>query len=189
MPTSARLASEPDSSPNEGRNFSNKALAMTRGPEPLPAGALRRVPATLVDMVVFCGLSTLLALPLLYSIELPQRTGFDELVALFSEPSWSNHAAGLLGTWVALWWSYFLVGWGWLGATPGKYLLGLRIVDYRQRCPIGIIRALLRLFAYMVSSITLGCGHLLVLVRSDRRALHDILAGTHVVRPGSAGSS
>jgi hypothetical protein len=33
-----------------------------------------------------------------------------------------------------------------------------------------------------VSSVTFEWGHLLILIRHDRRALHDILAGTRVVR-------
>jgi uncharacterized RDD family membrane protein YckC len=60
--------------------------------------------------------------------------------------------------------------------------MGLRIMDYRQHCPIGPARALLRLAAYCVSSVTLEWGHFLILIRTDRRALHDILAGTRVVR-------
>jgi len=55
-------------------------------------------------------------------------------------------------------------------------------MDYRQHCPIGPVRALLRLAAYCVSAVTLEWGHLLIVLRTDRRALHDILAGTRVVR-------
>ena len=59
---------------------------------------------------------------------------------------------------------------------------------------IGLVRATLRLAAYSVSSLTLCWGHLLPLFRTDRRALHDILAGTRVVRgpverTGTSGSA
>jgi uncharacterized RDD family membrane protein YckC len=40
----------------------------------------------------------------------------------------------------------------------------------------------LRLAAYCVSSVTFEWGHLLMLIRYDKRTLHDILAGTRVVR-------
>jgi uncharacterized RDD family membrane protein YckC len=40
----------------------------------------------------------------------------------------------------------------------------------------------MRLFAYSVSSLTFGIGHLILLFRRDRCALHDLLAGTRVVR-------
>ena len=99
-----------------------------------------------------------------------------------SDSVWLGHASSILGLWIALWWCYFVVGWGLLGATPGKWAFGLRIMDYHQRCPIGPARALLRLAAYMVSSVTFEWGHLLMLIRSDRRTLHDVLAGTRVVR-------
>ncbi len=108
--------------------------------------------------------------------------GFDDIARATSDQAWLGHASSILGLCIALWWCYFIVGWGLLGATPGKWAMGLRIVDYRQRCPIGPSRAVLRLAAYCVSSITFEWGHLMILVRNDRRALHDILAGTRVVR-------
>ena len=82
----------------------------------------------------------------------------------------------ILGLWIALWWCYFAVGWGLVGATIGKRIFGLRIVDHQGRSPIGLSRAFLRLAAYSVSSVTLGMGHLLVVLRPDRRALESFLA-------------
>jgi uncharacterized RDD family membrane protein YckC len=41
---------------------------------------------------------------------------------------------------------------------------------------------MLRLAAYCVSSMTFEWGHLLMLIRYDNRTLHDVLAGTRVVR-------
>ena len=104
------------------------------------------------------------------------------LAEVFSTHGWITHAAGILGLWIAFWWCYFAVGWGLLGATIGKWVFSLRIVDHRGRSPIGLSRAFLRLAAYSVSSVTLGMGHLLIALRPDRRALHDVLAGTWVVR-------
>ena len=155
-------------------------IAETR---PNSAGAIRRLLATLLDMVVFCGLSAVLALPLTEPLELGDPQAFlDTVASTVSDPSWLSHASGTLGMWMALWWIYFAVGWGLLGATPGKWMLGLRLIDHRSRCPIGVSRALLRMVAYVVSSSTFGLGHALIMLRDDRRALHDILAGTRVVR-------
>ena len=146
------------------------------------AGLLRRFPATIIDMVVFCGVCFLLAYPACRDIDW-QMAIADPSVLLGSlmDPGWIAHAAGILGLWIALWWCYFAVGWGLLGATIGKWIFGLRIVDHRGRSPIGLSRAFLRLAAYSVSSVTLGMGHLLIALRPDRRALHDVLAGTWVV--------
>ncbi len=134
-------------------------------------------------MVLYCGICALLAVPVARRFDSRALFGgIDELARAASDPTWLGHASGIIGLWIALWWCYFVVGWGLLGATPGKWVLGLRIIDYRQRCPIGAARAVLRLAAFVVSSVTFEWGHLLMLIRSDRRALHDILAGTRVVR-------
>ena len=147
-----------------------------------PAGLMRRFPATIIDMIVYCGVCALLAYPACRDID--WRIAMAD-PALFldslTDPGWLAHAAGILGLWIAIWWCYFAVGWGLLGATIGKWLFGLRIVDHRGRAPIGLSRAFLRLAAYSVSSVTLGMGHLLIILRPDRRALHDVLAGTWVV--------
>ena len=147
-----------------------------------PSGILRRTGATIVDMVIYCGMCTLLAYPVSRTLDWP--TAVEDPSALFralSEPAFVAHAAGILGLWIALWWCYFAVGWGLVGATPGKLCFGLRIVDHRGRRPIGLSRAFLRLAAYSVSSVTFGLGHTLIVLRPDHRALHDLLAGTWVV--------
>ena len=48
--------------------------------------------------------------------------------------------------------------------------------------PIGYPRALLRLAAVTVTCATLGAGFLVPLFRRDRKTLHDLLAGTLVIR-------
>jgi uncharacterized RDD family membrane protein YckC len=149
----------------------------------VPAGAGRRGLATLIDMALYCGLCALLAIPVSRQFDWGAvQGGIDDLARAISDHIWLAHASGILGLWIALWWCYFVVGWGILGATPGKWVMGLRIMDYHQHCPIGPVRALLRLAAYCVSAVTLEWGHLLIVLRTDRRALHDILAGTRVVR-------
>ncbi len=155
---------------------------------PRCAGPIRRVLATLVDMVCFGVATMILAVPLWLSLSprLPPHPSYDQVVTAITDPEWLQHGAGILGIWIAAWYAYFVVGWGLFGATPGKALLGLRVVDHRRRFPVGAGRALLRLAAYSVSAVTLGLGHLLVLLRRDRRALHDILAGTRVVRRSEA---
>lgn len=135
-------------------------------------------------MAVFVGLSLGLTWPVYRAT--PEvdsmKSALDTISSLAGDPSWVSHASGIVGLWAALWWCYFLVGWGLAGCTPGKWLLGLRVADYEGRCPIGGARASLRLVAYMASSVTLVLGHLMIVFRKDRRALHDLLAGTRVVR-------
>jgi uncharacterized RDD family membrane protein YckC len=148
-----------------------------------PGGAIRRLLATLADMLLLCSLGVAVALPVARTVDWAALPGnLEDVSRLLGDPTWIARVSGVLGMWIALWWCYFVVGWGLLGATPGKWLLGLRVIDHRGRFPIGVSRAVMRLFAYSVSSLTLGIGHLILLFRRDRCALHDLLAGTRIVR-------
>lgn len=67
------------------------------------------------------------------------------------------------------------------GQTIGKLLVGARVVLVDgERVPIGA--ALLRFFGSFVSFATLGFGYLMAGLRHDKRALHDLIAGTRVER-------
>jgi len=149
----------------------------------LPAGPLVRLGATLMDMVVFSVLSAILASPLLLHLPIPARQAItlEGLTALAGDSLWIRAALACLILWIAAWWAYFVVGWGMLGATPGQWLFGLRVVDHHGHFPIGPARAALRLVAYSIGSLPMCSGHLLVLLRGDCRALHDVLAGTRVI--------
>ena len=76
----------------------------------------------------------------------------------------------------------FVVGWARYGATPGKLLLELRVVDARTGERPGWIRALIRCVGYAVSALPLGLGFLWAAFDRQGQALHDKLAGTRVVR-------
>jgi uncharacterized RDD family membrane protein YckC len=79
-----------------------------------------------------------------------------------------------------------LVGWGRYGTTPGKYVLRLAVctLDGRPGEGIGPTKALIRWLGYLVSSVVLGLGFLLVAFHPEKRGLHDLIAGTRVVRRG-----
>ena len=74
---------------------------------------------------------------------------------------------------------------GLTGLTLGKWAAGLRIQRADAGNP-GIGRALLRHFVgYPLSLVTFGIGFLLAAVTVHGRGLHDMIAGTVVVREGS----
>ena len=74
---------------------------------------------------------------------------------------------------------------GLTGLTLGKWATGLRIQRVDSGNP-GIGRALLRHFVgYPLSLITLGIGFLMAGFTVHGRGLHDMIAGTVVVREGS----
>jgi uncharacterized RDD family membrane protein YckC len=67
------------------------------------------------------------------------------------------------------------------GATVGKMALGLRVVDVQgQR--ISFMRATGRFFAKFISGLILMIGYLMVAFTDRKRGLHDIMAGTLVVK-------
>lgn len=68
---------------------------------------------------------------------------------------------------------------GRFGATPGKRLLGLRIVTFEGRSP-GYAGAFRRYCAELLSILTFGLGYLMVLT-PQHRALHDLVSGTQVI--------
>jgi uncharacterized RDD family membrane protein YckC len=67
------------------------------------------------------------------------------------------------------------------GATVGKMVCGLRVVD-EQGNRISFGRATGRFFAKFISSLILMIGYLMVAFTDRKRGLHDIIAGTLVVK-------
>jgi len=74
---------------------------------------------------------------------------------------------------------------GLTGITLGKWATGLRI-ERNDGAPVGIGRAALRHFVgYPLSFALLGLGFFIAAVSVHGRGLHDMIAGTIVVREGS----
>jgi uncharacterized RDD family membrane protein YckC len=74
---------------------------------------------------------------------------------------------------------------GLTGITIGKWATGLRIVR-KNGTELGIGRAFLRHFVgYPLSALTLGLGFVIAALNARGRGLHDLIAGTIVVREGS----
>ena len=68
--------------------------------------------------------------------------------------------------------------WMW-GQTLGKMALQIRVVSM-DGGPLSFGQAVGRYFATFLSALILGIGFVMAGVRSDKRALHDLLAGTRV---------
>ena len=69
----------------------------------------------------------------------------------------------------------------WAGATPGKRLLGIHVVDAKSHGEINNKQAIIRYISYIISTIPLAMGFVMVAFHKERRALHDILADTVVI--------
>jgi uncharacterized RDD family membrane protein YckC len=74
---------------------------------------------------------------------------------------------------------YHIVFWWLRGQTPGKWLLGLRVVALGGG-KVGLGRAIIRFVGYLLSALPFYLGFLWIL-GPERRGFHDRLAGTEVV--------
>jgi len=134
----------------------------------IPAGVQRRFVALVVDLfvvVILWTIGTQLA------VELARRAPRVDLVAQALGRAWQLVVPA----------AYFVLCHGTAGQTLGKRLLGARVVD-ESGAPLGYLRALGRCLATIVAVMPLGLGLVMAGFRQDRRGLHDLLAGTRVVR-------
>lgn len=69
----------------------------------------------------------------------------------------------------------------WRGATPGKRLVHIKIVDAKTLEDIDNKQAITRSLGYIISTLLFLVGFLMVAFRSDKRGLHDLLAQTVVI--------
>jgi len=77
---------------------------------------------------------------------------------------------------------YCWVRWG---ATPGKFLLGLRVVDARTGQAPDLPHALRRALGYFLAGAPMYLGFLWTLFDPEQRGWHDHIGGTRVIRePG-----
>lgn len=128
------------------------------------AGFWRRFAAALVDGVVMLGVAVVLHVAGL----MPFGTPAADLAAslLSTVPSWLYYAGLHASPWQA---------------TLGKRALGIKVTD-RDGARIGFQRATARYLASVLSALSLFAGYLAAAVTVDRRALHDVIAGTRVLR-------
>jgi uncharacterized RDD family membrane protein YckC len=75
---------------------------------------------------------------------------------------------------------YYAYFWTASGKTPGMTLLGVQVIG-QDGSRVGTQRGLVRTLAFPFSILLLGLGFLGILFDRDRRALHDVIAGTAVV--------
>lgn len=139
-------------------------------PELLPKGGFwQRVAAALVDsaavtVVQFAGV-------FLLGFILQATAGGVDAVELM---------AGLLSTALAI--AYYVFFTGYCGQTPGKMLLGLKVIRTDGR-DIGYGRAFAReVPAKFLSGILLGIGYLMVAFDRRKQGLHDKIADTYVIK-------
>lgn len=75
-----------------------------------------------------------------------------------------------------------LLFWSWKSATPGKMLLGMKIVDAESLQKVSNGRLVLRYLGYYVSTLALMLGFLWIAWDKRKQGWHDKIAKTVVVR-------
>jgi uncharacterized RDD family membrane protein YckC/Tfp pilus assembly protein PilE len=169
------------------------------GPAPLPtqlappqdAGFWLRFVARLIDQTII-GLASLPVLAIAVgttfgAIQRGARSGAPEpwLLVPWLIVSWALLALALV---VGQWLYYALQERSRHQATPGKRLLGLAVTDEALR-PITFGRATGRHFGKLLSGLIFDVGFLMAAFTARKQALHDLLAGTRVVRARPAGGA
>ena len=94
--------------------------------------------------------------------------------------SWSRNDLTVAILYVVWEFVYFAYSWGASGKTLGMALLGVRVVA-ADGTVAGPRRGVIRTLAFPLSFLLLGLGFTGILFQRDRRALHDMIAGTAVV--------
>lgn len=77
--------------------------------------------------------------------------------------------------------AFVIVFWTRIGATPGKWVMGCRVLDARNGRLLPVGRALLRFVCYLASYLPLGLGFLWAAWDRRKQGFHDKLARTVVV--------
>lgn len=131
------------------------------------AGFLPRLVAVIVDGVILGVVNFVLRAVF-------GDVGADPTVGVTVEP-----ASGL-GAVISLAYFTIMEGGPWQ-ATVGKRVLGLRVTDTNGE-PIGYGKALVRNLAKIVSGAILLIGYIMAAFTTRKQALHDMIAGTLVVK-------
>jgi uncharacterized RDD family membrane protein YckC len=128
----------------------------------------RRLGALLLDVIIL----NLITTPLAYAVFGAEY---------FTSPDEVRGPAAFIVTWVLP--TAITIGcWMTLAATPGKLLLGLRVVNAETGERLTFVQCVLRYLGYIVSALPLLAGYLWMLRSTRRQTWHDLLAKSVVVR-------
>ncbi len=153
------------------------------GIEEKPARVGARLVALILDQMIFSFVTT----PVVALLTLSQ-VPWQEMLMRGDFLHLAQTLAGLtaFATAIDLFFAFFYYGWFYKhkGATVGKLIVSVSLVDYETGQKIGYLRAFVRdaiLRRYVSLAFTFGIGCLIAVFRDDGRALHDLICSTQVV--------
>ncbi|HEX5854481.1 MAG TPA: RDD family protein [Thermoanaerobaculia bacterium] len=157
-----------------------RAAPVNEGPRNA-ASPFARLLAALVDAVILAAINLVLFAPV-FLIDYFRA----ELQTRDASPDWAFRGVTALSVLLAALANalYVVGGWAWRGRTPGKSLLGLTVVKRGEigGRGIGWRAALIRAVVLVLAGLPVGLGWVWALFEKEKRALHDLAAGTWVVR-------
>lgn len=134
------------------------------------AGAVSRAAGAALDLAIVLGSFT----AGLAGIDLLSRV-------VLGQPIATNPAGPVALIFLAAWaLIYLYAGLVIAGRTPGKGIVGLRVVMADGHA-LTARRALVRTLTFPLSAIPLGLGFVGIVIQREHRAVHDLIAGTAVV--------
>lgn len=84
--------------------------------------------------------------------------------------------------WFPLPWLYYWLFTGLKGQTPGKMVVGIKVVDARGEKPELGTAAVREIIGRFISGAVFCLGYLWIAIDEEKRGWHDSIASTHVVR-------
>jgi uncharacterized RDD family membrane protein YckC len=134
------------------------------------AGSVSRFLAYGIDLLVSSAVFALALAAISYVVDIV--TG--------NPVSWNRQDIAVVIAYVA--WEFFYFGYSWAvsGRTFGMAVLGVRVVR-ADGAPAEPRRGVIRSLVFPLSFLLFGLGFLGILVQRERRALHDLIAGTAVI--------
>jgi uncharacterized RDD family membrane protein YckC len=145
----------------------------------LPAGFFSRSVAFIIDLVILSVAQLVGAALIQVLLRFFRLTGLVASIKTILENSALQIGSGaLLITLLVI--GYYTFFWSLVGFTPGKAILGLKVVRSNgEKLSFG--RSLVRFFSYWISAIPLFLGFFWVLWDSKRQCWHDKIAGSQVI--------
>ena len=150
------------------------------------AGFWMRFVASIIDGVLLGIVNIIILVPFLGLVGLTAAAGASDIE---SDSRGAGLMIALLSTYIISMLAVAVAGWLYFalmessarGATLGKMALGLRVVDLNGE-RIGFGRATGRYFGKLLSGLILGVGYIMAAFTQQKQALHDIIAGSLVIR-------
>ncbi len=139
-----------------------------------PAGFWVRVVATIIDGIIM----TIVHIPINMVFPTPNHMQY----AQFDATTYTNIGINSLFSLLVI---FFYYGWFYKnkGATPGKMAMDLKVINTETGQNVSYTRAFFReTVGKFCSMMVFGIGFIMVAFRSDKKALHDLLLNTKVLK-------